>query len=297
MIVNAANLGLLFTGFKASFQSGFSTHAAVHPQIATEVPSGTEQELYAWLGQMPNLREWLGDRVVHGIASHDYSIKNKLFEMTVGVPKTKIEDDTYGIYKPVFEGMGVSSAEHPDRLVFDAVRGAFDTACYDKQAFFSAEHIKLNEKGKEVAVSNMQAGDGPAWFLLDLSKPLKPFIYQKRKAYEFIAKTSGQTSDHVFMKNEFLYGVEGRGNAGYGFWQVAFGSKAPLTSANFRAARQAMLKMTGDYDRKIGVRPTHIMVGPSNSDKARDILLASQINATTNVDQNLVKIIDTVWLD
>lgn len=297
MIINEGNLQMLFTAYRTAFNSGFTGYTALHPQIATEVPSTTEQEMYAWLGQMPNLREWLGDRVIHGIASHDYTIKNKKYEVTIGVPRTKIEDDTYGIYTPLMTGLGQSTGEHPDRLVFETVVGGFDGLCYDKKPFFSAEHVVLDAKGKEKAVSNMQAGDGPAWFLLDLSKPLKPFIYQKRQPYKFVNKTNPQTSDHVFMADEYVYGVDGRGNTGYGFWQCAYGSKAPLTSANFRAARQKLLQMTGDHDRKLGIRPTHIMVGPSNSDKARDIILASQINATTNVDQNLVKIIDTVWLD
>ena len=30
--------------------------------------------------------------------------------------------------------------------------------------------------------------------------------------------------DNVFFKKEFIYGVDARCNAGYGLWQLAFGS-------------------------------------------------------------------------
>ncbi len=29
---------------------------------------------------------------------------------------------------------------------------------------------------------------------------------------------------NVFMNNQFIYGADGRSNAGYGFWQMAYGS-------------------------------------------------------------------------
>ena len=31
-----------------------------------------------------------------------------------------------------------------------------------------------------------------------------------------------ETDDNVFMKKTFLYGVDSRGNAGFGFWQMAY---------------------------------------------------------------------------
>ncbi len=38
-----------------------------------------------------------------------------------------------------------------------------------------------------------------------------------------MSKTA-ETDDNVFMKKQFLYGADSRGNAGFGFWQMAFGS-------------------------------------------------------------------------
>lgn len=61
------------------------------------------------------------------------------------------------------------------------------------------------------------------WCLLDTTKPVKPFIYQPRKKPVFVQQTSMDSPD-VFNLAEYKFGAEARGAAGYGFWQLAFGS-------------------------------------------------------------------------
>ncbi|SEO98352.1 Mu-like prophage major head subunit gpT family protein [Propionispora vibrioides] len=62
-----------------------------------------------------------------------------------------------------------------------------------------------------------------AWFLLDTSRAIKPLIFQQRKKPEFVSMDS--VSDmNVFMQKKFLYGADCRDNAGFGLWQLAFGS-------------------------------------------------------------------------
>lgn len=64
------------------------------------------------------------------------------------------------------------------------------------------------------------------WYLLDVSRPLRAFIWQERKPAQLVAKTS-LTDDNVFTRNEFIWGVDLRGNAGYGLPQLAFGALVP----------------------------------------------------------------------
>ena len=62
-----------------------------------------------------------------------------------------------------------------------------------------------------------------SWFLLDTTKPVRPFVYQERKAPVFVEQTDPQADD-VFMRKKFKFGAEARAAGGYGFWQLAFGS-------------------------------------------------------------------------
>lgn len=74
----------------------------------------------------------------------------------------------------------------------------------------------------EVVVGDWLTSD-TAWFLLDTTKPVKPFIYQERKAPDFVAMID-LNSPTVFNLKKFLFGAEARAAAGYGFWQLAWGS-------------------------------------------------------------------------
>ncbi len=283
-------------GFKTSFQKGFAGYKAIYETLATVVTSTSSEETYGWLGDIPKLREWIGDRQIKSLSAKGYSIKNRKFEDSIGVQRDDVEDDKLGLYSTRFEMLGNAASSHPDEVLFDLINAAFSTECFDGQYFFDTDH-PVGKPNSEVSVSNMQAGTGEAWILADFSRPLKPFIFQKRRDYEFTAKEDAKTSDHVFMRDEYLYGVDARVSAGFGFWQMAFGSKADLTSANLRAAFTAMKNFTDDEGRKLGIRPTHLIVGNTNFFKARDVLLSAQIDGSSNTNQNLVQIIEAQLLN
>lgn len=78
-------------------------------------------------------------------------------------------------------------------------------------------------KGTASVVVDARLTSDTAWFLLDTSKPVKPFIYQERKAPVFVEQTDPQADD-VFNRKKFKYGAEARAAGGYGFWQLAIGS-------------------------------------------------------------------------
>ena len=279
MEINNANLRTLFVAFNAAFKAGLGQAASQYLQIATVVPSTTGSEEYGWLGQLPGLREWIGDRVVHAIGTHGYTVKNKPFELTVGVPRTAIEDDNYGVYTPLMQEMGRAADAHPDELVFRLLKNGRTELCYDKKPFFSTAHKVLDEKGKEVNVSNLSddGGNGPSWYLLETRRVIKPLIFQDRKKPNFVAKTA-ETDDNVFHAGQFVYGVDARRNAGFGFWQLAHASNKALTAENLKAAITAMDTQTGDGGRPLGISPNLLVVPKALKFTAKRLLEAEHIN-------------------
>lgn len=297
LVVNAANLQSVFTGFRASFNAGVQMVTATYQRVATVVPSTTKEEKYGWLGAMPRLREWVGDRVVHSLALHDYAIKNRKFEATVGVSRDQIEDDSYALLAPTMQQMGYSAAEFPDELVWGTLAAGFSTACYDGQYFFDTDHPVGGVGDKPVgSVSNMQAGAGAPWFLLATKRPLKPLIYQARRP--FVPRAPNNLDDRqVYLTDEYIFGVDGRCNTGYGFWQQAFGSKAALNADNFIAARAAMSTVTDDAGKPLGVRPDLLVVGASNEAAAAAVINAQFLaGGGTNTLYQSVEVLVVPWL-
>lgn len=296
MIINRQNLGLLFTGYKASFQNAFSGLQPDHDQFTLTVPSTTAQEVYAWLGSTTRFREWLGDRVIQNLGTHDYTIKNKTFENTVGVPREAIEDDTYGIYTPMMAQLGQDAAQHPGELVYELLAGGFTGIGYDGQPFFDTDHPVTNAAGAETSVSNFQGGAGTPWFLLDTTRVIKPLILQKRKDYSFVPMDQ-EKDENVFMRKEYVYGVDARLNAGYGLWQLAYASRQTLDAANFNAAYAAMQSMTGDRGKKLGIRPKLLVVPATLRTAALEVVKAERNAAgATNINRDVVDVLVTPWL-
>lgn len=78
-------------------------------------------------------------------------------------------------------------------------------------------------KGTATLLVNPWLTSTTAWFLHVTNRPIKPFIFQQRKAPAFVQQTN-MDSDDVFMRGEYKFGAESSGNGGYGLWQMSYGS-------------------------------------------------------------------------
>ena len=295
MIVNSSNLAILNQAFSAAFLTGIASAAPMWSQCATLVPSSTAEQKYGWLGKITKFREWIGERQYQNLVAHDYAIKNKTFENTVTVSREEIEDDQYGVYAPVMEQLGQDAALHPDELVFGLLKAGFTTPCYDGQYFFDTDH-PVGAPGSQVSVSNFQGGSGTPWFLLDTTKVLKPIIYQKRRDYTVTAKTN-LTDDNVFGQNQFVWGADGRGNAGLGLWQMAYASKEALNVDSYADGRAAHQSIVGDNGKPLVIRSAELWVPPSLEQQALEVVQAERLaNGASNVMRNLSKVVVCPWL-
>lgn len=230
MIVNQQALQGITTGFKTIFNKVFNETKTDWDKIATKVPSETGEESYKWLGKIPRMREWIGDREIQNLTGSDYTIKNKDFELTIGVDRNDIEDDKIGVYNPVVQDIAQSTATFPDTLVFKLLLDGFENKCYDGQPFFSDAH-KIGKK----SISNK-------------------------------------------------------------------GTKA-LTSESYAEARKAIMSIKDENGESLRIIPDTLVVPPALEDTARKILLADQIDGTTNIYKDTAKLLvvpelagnDTAW--
>lgn len=278
MELNNAALRSAGVAFNAAFSQGLGSATSLMDRVATTVTSTSKTNEYGWLGKVPRFREWIGDRVINAIAKHGYTLTNRDFENTVAVDRNDFEDDNLGIYGPLFQELGSAAKTFPDELLFALVKLGFSTNCYDGQYFFDTDHPVLDENGEVISVANTDGGVGAPWFLLDVSRPLKPFIFQSRKPFTNLIRKDQETDDNVFFRKEFVYGVDGRCQVGFGFWQQAWGSKQPLNAANYEAARVAISSMKGDYGRPLNLNPTLLVVPPSLEGAANKLVNMATVN-------------------
>ena len=296
MLVNAVNLDSLRVGYDTLFQNGLSQASTEYLRIATVVAASQKEQKYGWLGKIANVREWVGPRAIQNLMQHDYAIKEKALELTLSVDKDDIETDNLGIYGPLFTEMGRSTGAQWDLMVFSQLKAGFTTNCYDGQFFFDTDHPVLDENANTVNVSNTGGGAGTPWFLLDVSRAIKPIILQKRKDFVFTALDK-LDDQNVFMNKEFIYGADARANTGFGFWQMAYGSQQTLNAAAYATARAALMGMKGDYGRPLGITPNLLVVPPSLESAARKILNSEYATGgETNEWKGTAELLVVPWL-
>ncbi|MFL1781435.1 Mu-like prophage major head subunit gpT family protein [Candidatus Hepatincolaceae symbiont of Richtersius coronifer] len=267
------------------FQKGLENYKPVYKTIAPIIISNGSSNIYP-LGDLPTIKEWLeGDeRQLKSIKESKYIIVNKKFEATVKVPRTAIEDDAYNFYMYNSQALGKEAAQHPDKLVAEAlVAGFVNGKSYDDVNFFSSSHPGL------VPQNNLQAGTEEPWVLIDASKNMPALFHQERTAYKM--EKPADLSEHTFLKDEYLFGIRGRGAIGYGLWQLAFGSQAPLNGENFEDAVAQMMSIQKSNGNMVGAKPTHISVGPHNYIRAKKLFQQLQQDGTSNIWSNEIEIV------
>jgi phage major head subunit gpT-like protein len=277
MIINNSALQALRVGFSAEYQNAFDAVPKLKDRVAKTVRSTTAMNTYGWLKSLTGMREWLGSRVIDNLSEASYTILNKSYEKTIGVNRDNIEDDNLAMYSDGFTMMGDGAGRLPEELVWGLLKAGFATNCWDGQFFFDTDHPVLLADGSMGTYANTDGGAGQPWFLMCTKRPIKPIIYQERKAPTFVAKDK-ETDDNVFERKEFVYGVDMRCNVGYGLPQLAWGSKQALTVANYEIARAAIINMKADGGGPLGLVPDLLVVGASNEGAARGIVQSQLVS-------------------
>jgi len=312
MAINTpAALQALQIAFKKHFQDGLALAPSQYKDIAAIVPTTTKFTAYGWLGAFPSMQEWIGDRTFKNMQASNYQIEVKPYQSAVSVKRTDLADDQLGIYAPLFREEGLAAGRHPDQLTFKVLQEAADASgagglCYDGKTFFHEKHPvfpNVDGTGTAIEIANnyketgVGAKQGPAWYLLDCSRAIKPLIFQEREKVK-ITHMVKDDDESVFMRDEYRFGISARYNVGFGLWQLAARSTKALNAANFEEAYTNMRKLKGDGLIPLDVRPTHILVPPQLYGKAMD-LVGVQRNASgaDNAYYNRVKIIESAWLD
>lgn len=112
--------------------------------ISNATPYGSDQETeeYAWLGQVPGMREWIGGRNAKGLRDQSYKIRNKEFESTIEFLVKELRRDKTGqIEMRIGEHVNRADAHWAELLNALIINGE-SQVCYDGQYFFDTDHTE-----------------------------------------------------------------------------------------------------------------------------------------------------------
>ena len=115
-MVDRAQLEAAYIGFSTVFNNALEKFRAQSyaDLLATRVNSNKPTEQYNWVGTLPKLKEWIGDRALAKLRAYKWTIENKKFANGLEVDRDDISDDNLGIVQPQIAMLGQMAAQHYD---------------------------------------------------------------------------------------------------------------------------------------------------------------------------------------
>lgn len=100
-------------------------------------------ESYAFLGQSPSMREWIGGRQAKGLRTNDpVIIANRHFEATLEVAVRDARRDKTPQIRARIEDLADRAVSHWASLLSTLILNGASTVCYDGQYFFDTDHTE-----------------------------------------------------------------------------------------------------------------------------------------------------------
>jgi phage major head subunit gpT-like protein len=117
-------------------------------QISMLFQSDQGGETYAWLGQSPVMREWIGGRHAKGFSENKMTIHNRRFEATVAVMTHELRRDKTGQILVRIQELAERTNAHWASLLSQLMIQGEKESCYDGHAFFATDHQE-NKSGTQ----------------------------------------------------------------------------------------------------------------------------------------------------
>ena len=141
MVINSSNLDALFIAFSKQFASAYMTTAApLLEQIGSRIPSNTRDQRYPFVQSISGaMRQWTGERHLENIVVDGFVVTNKLWENTLAIQRTELEDDQYAVYSDMLiPNLARHAKLLPDLQIAQAISD--NATGFDNVAFFATNH-------------------------------------------------------------------------------------------------------------------------------------------------------------
>lgn len=136
--LTAAYMKEVNIGLSTVFNNALELSLKDYEKISMRFNATTPTVDYHFLGALPKMREWVGDRVFNNLKGHKYTISKKNWESSIEIDRDVIIYDNLGLVKPQIEMLASEVEEHYNDMIFSLLEQ--NGVCFDGQNFFSKTH-------------------------------------------------------------------------------------------------------------------------------------------------------------
>jgi phage major head subunit gpT-like protein len=128
-------------GMTKLMTDAFQSAQPVYPSYCATMPSGGRDEDYAFLGAVPRMKEWIGERTFEKVAGAEFKVANAEYASGLEIEKNDFDDDRLNLYGDKFSELGAAAGLHPDELLIKLVKDGHTLACFDGQTLYDTDHV------------------------------------------------------------------------------------------------------------------------------------------------------------
>jgi len=102
--------------------------------------SENQSEDLSFLGDVPAVREWIGERKVGAAVEYEHSVRLKKHELTFEFPVSWIRNDKTGLVEARVNSRTRRRMQHWGKQVAGLINDGATTTCFDGQFYFDTDH-------------------------------------------------------------------------------------------------------------------------------------------------------------
>lgn len=225
--LDRAKIEAAFVVFSTIFDMKLKTTPTIYEKVATVIPGISEKVEFKWLGSIPTMKRWVGDRTLQKLRGESQTLTPEWWANGLEVDVDDVNSDSrFGMIPPRIRSLASAAARRMDAEVvghyvdgFAGTRGL----TYDGQFLFDNDHSASGSGG--VAQTNLQAGAFTAAnFNAALEKSMK-LVDDQGEPIDTMMKTvmagpANQLALRTVLKQEFKAGGETNLDAGMADWII-----------------------------------------------------------------------------
>ncbi len=162
-ILDRQKLDAAYVTFSTLFDMQLVRTPTVFQDVATVMPVSSTVTEFKWLGDVPKMKKWIGQRALNKLRAETHQIRTENWANGIEVERDDLDDDKLGLIRPRIEQLAAEGMWHIEDLVFDIINDAITAAgagslalCYDGQPLFDTDHTASGSGG--TSQSNFEDG-------------------------------------------------------------------------------------------------------------------------------------------
>jgi phage major head subunit gpT-like protein len=139
MIINAENLQALEQTIITAWKEGLNSVPTLDLSfMTTPFPSTGAMNLYPFIEDLGQWREWLGERVWNNLKASKFQVTNRDFEKSYKLPKKDIDDDQYAVFPSMVQLAAAGWPHLKNTIRMDVITGNAET--FTGKALLADDH-------------------------------------------------------------------------------------------------------------------------------------------------------------